>query len=248
MFPALADALAAARRTGRQHNLATVEAPADASSAYRVQADVARLLNTTVAGWKVGFGPDPSRTPIAGPIFSCDMRPNGGIYKLAPGERVKVEIELAFRLRIDLPTGVLHRDGLLDAALDWFVGIELVGTRYADPDAAPFEARLADNVNNSCYVIGSGAQSLGGLDIFALPCRLRINGETIADHPSRHADLDPLSPALAWAAHQADACGGLKAGQFVTTGCLNTPLDIDGPAAIEAELGGVGRAALKIVA
>lgn len=247
----LAARLIEARRTRRPWAFDTGLAPADSAQAYRVQAEVAAGLGLSVIGWKVGFDPTPERTPIAGPIFSCDARDNGCSYRLAHGEAVKVEVELALRLARDLPPRPGHPygvDDILDATGEFLIGLELVGSRYRDPEAAPFGARLADNVNNAAYVAGAGIPPDRALDRTRLPCRLWADGQCVTDHVGGHADGDPLVPLVAWANTQVDALGGLKAGQILTTGCLNVPTDFSGPARLVAELGGIGRVALDLTA
>jgi 2-keto-4-pentenoate hydratase len=239
----LALALAAARAQRRFYAYDAAERPQDP---YLVQAEVARLANTSASGWKTGFGPD--RTPIAGPIFACDMRENGGTYRLVPDEQVLVEVELAIRLARDLPAGrACSIDDVLAATAEMLVGIELIGTRFADPDAAPFEARLADNLNNGAYVTGEGTSDFAGLARAGLRMRLWIDGALAGDHPGVHPDGDPLTGVAAWASSQADRLGGLKAGQVLTTGSLNKPAPISRAARIEAELEGLGRVRLQIV-
>ncbi len=243
MTTPLALALAAARAQRRFHAYSAAERPLDP---YLVQAEVASLAKTSAVGWKTGFGPD--RTPIAGPIFASDMRENGGTYRLIPGEQVLVEVELAIRLARDLPPGRVYSiHDVLAATAEMLVGIELIGTRYADPDAVPFEARLADNLNNGAYVTGEGTRDFASLPREGLRLRLWIDGALSADHPGVHPDGDPLTGVAAWASAQADRLGGLKAGQVITTGSLNKPAPISRPARLEAELEGLGRVRLQIV-
>ncbi|MDB5649733.1 MAG: hypothetical protein JWL62_1253 [Hyphomicrobiales bacterium] len=249
--PALAARLAEARHTRQPYELEASATPADAAAAYATQADVAARLGTTVAGWKVGFAPTPDKAPMAGPMFACDFRENGGTYRLAPGETVMVEAELALRLAQDLPPrpGAPYTESeILAATGEMLVGIELVGTRYTDPDAAPFTARLADNFNNAAYVVGQGIRDFAGLDRARLRCHLWIDGTCVNDRIGGHGDGDPLLPMLAWASHQVDALGGLKAGQVITTGSLNAPVALSGSARIEAELAGLGRVTLNLSA
>jgi 2-keto-4-pentenoate hydratase len=242
MTTPLALALAAARRHRRLHAYSPAEAPADP---YRVQAEVASLMGTAVAGWKTGFGPD--RTPIAGPIFAADLRANGGTYHLVPGETVLVEVELAIRLACDLPAGRVWSIGdVLAATAEMLVGVELIGTRYADADSAHFAARLADNLNNGAYVAGEGTREFAGFNRSASDMRLWIDDALVADHPGVHPDGDPLTGVAAWASAQADRLGGLRAGQVITTGSLNKPAPIRSGAKIEAELSGLGRVRLDI--
>jgi 2-keto-4-pentenoate hydratase len=249
--PALAARLVEARHARRTHAFQAAEEPAGSAEAYAIQADVAAGLGTEVAGWKVGFAPTPEQTPMAGPIFACDMRESGGTYRLAAGETVKVEVELALRLGADLPArpqAPYTAEEILAATQDMLVGIELVGSRFTDPDSAPFTAKLADNFNNAAYVAGEGIRDFGALDRAQLRCRLWIDGELVTDRPGGHADGDPLVPLLAWASRQVDALGGLRAGQVITTGSLNTPAALSRNALIEAELSGLGRVTLRLEA
>jgi 2-keto-4-pentenoate hydratase len=241
----LARALAAARRQRRFHAYDALDAPDDP---YRVQAEVASLTGTVAAGWKTGFGPDRDRTPIAGPIFASDLYANGETYRLVPGEQVLVEVELAVRLARDLPPGRRYSiDDILAASEEMLIGLELIGTRYAQADSAPFAARLADNLNNGAYVRGEGTRDFAALGREALPMRLWIDGGLVADQPGVHPDGDPLTGVAAWAGAQMDRMGGLREGQVITTGSLNTPVAISDGARIEAELAGLGRVRLEIV-
>lgn len=249
--PALAARLVEARHARRTHAFQSGEEPAGSAEAYAMQAEVAEGLGTGVAGWKVGFAPTPWQTPMAGPIFACDMRESGGTYLLAAGENIKVEVELALRLGADLlarPEAPYNAEEILAATQEMLVGIELVGSRFTDPDNAPFTARLADNFNNAAYVAGDSIRDFAALDRAQLRCRLWIDGELVTDHSGGHADGDPLVPLLAWASHQVDALGGLRAGQVITTGSLNTPVALSRSAKIEAELAGLGRVTLRLEA
>ena len=243
----LADNLANARLTGSFHAYQAGEGPADHAGAYAIQAQVAKLTGNGVAGWKTGFAPQGQGIAIAGPLFSGDTRPNGGAYRLAKGAWVIVEVELAIRLARDLPKGPVYSiDDILEATDEVLTAIELVGTRYADFDAPPFEAKLADNLNNAGFVAGSGRRDVRAVARSGMALKLWRDGALIADHEARHNDGEPLLAVAAFASQQPDHLGGLKAGHYVTTGSLNKLLKIDGPAEFKAELGGIGHVSLRI--
>ncbi len=243
----LADNLAEARRTRTFHAYREGEGPADHDGAYAIQAAVAQLTGNEVAGWKTGFAPQDQGIAIAGPLFSGDTRANGGAYRLARGEWVIVEVELAIRLARDLPKGRPYGVGdILDATDEILCAIELVGTRYADFDAPPFEAKLADNLNNAGFVAGSGRRDVHAVARSGMALKLWRDGALIADHEARHNDGEPLLAVAAFASQQPDHLGGLKAGHYVTTGLLNKLLKIEGPAEFKAELGGIGSVSLRI--
>ncbi len=243
----LAENLASARRARKFHLWQALEGPADHAGAYGVQAEVARLTGQSVSGWKAGFAPEGEGRAIAGPLFSGDLRPDGGLYRLSPGEWVIVELELAIRLSRDLPRGPTYSvESILDATDEVLVAIELVGTRYADFEATPFEAKLADNLNNAGFVAGSGRRDVRAVARGGMGLKIWRDGALIADHEARHNDGEPLLAVAAFASQQPDHLGGLKAGHYVTTGSLNKLLKVDGPAEFKGELGGIGGVSLRI--
>jgi 2-keto-4-pentenoate hydratase len=243
----LAENLSRARQTRSFHRWQAGEGPSDHAGAYAVQAEVARLTGNGIAGWKTGFAPEGGGRAIAGPLFSGDTRANGGAYRLAKGAWVIVEVELAIRLGRDLPKGPTYSlEDVLDATDEVLTAIELVGTRYADFDGTPFEAKLADNLNNAGFVAGSGQRDVRAVARGGMALKLWRDGALIADHDARHNDGEPLLAVAAFASQQPDHLGGLKAGHYVTTGSLNRLLKVEGPAEFKAELGGIGSVALRI--
>jgi 2-keto-4-pentenoate hydratase len=243
----LAEIILDARRRREPHLLDPALAPPDLAAAFAVQAEVAAGLGETPAGWKVGF--TPQGAAWAAPIFPGDMR--AGEYRLAPGEMVKVEGELGVRFARDLPARPgkpYTREEILASIDEVFAGVELVASRFVDPDAAPFLAKLGDNFSNLAYAIGAGIRDFRALDLSALPCRIAFDGIVRHEAVGGHANGDPLAPLVAWASEQAGHLGGLKAGQFLTTGTLNTPIPADRPTNIHVSLGGVGEASLSLVA
>ena len=224
--------------------------PADNAAAYAIQAEVAGALGTMPAGWKVGL--IPGGGAFVAPVLSIDLMASGATYALARQiGGVKIEAELAVRLARDLPprSGKAYtRADVLDAVGEVFVGIELVATRFDNVDAAPFAARLADNFNNGAYVAGGGVKAFTAIDLSQVRCRLSVDGEIVNDRLGGHAEGDPLAPVVAWASVQCDLLGGLKAGQFITTGTLNVPVALNRPTQLEASLEGVGSVSLAIVA
>ncbi|MDF2116556.1 fumarylacetoacetate hydrolase family protein [Roseiarcaceae bacterium H3SJ34-1] len=245
----LAERLVTARKGRRQAAYAPSLLPVDNAAAYAVQAEVAGALGTIPAGWKVGL--IPGGGAFGAPILACDLMTSGATYGLAPDMGgVKVEAELAVRLARDLPPRPgkpYTRADILDAVGEVFVGIELVATRFNNVEDAPFAAKLADNFNNGAYVVGGGTKTFKAIDLSQIRCRLSVDGEITNDRLGGHGDSDPLVPVVAWASAQCDLLGGLKAGQFITTGTLNVPVALDRAARLEASLEGVGTVSVAVV-
>ena len=241
---ALADALLHARRTDTLATYAAAFAVADFDAAYAVQAEVATGLGAEVAGWKVGFAPD--RTPFAAPIFRADVRPDGASWRLG-AHPVKIELELAIRLGRDLPRASMTRETLVDSIVDVFPGIEFVQARFADAENVPFAARVADNFANLGYVEGAPVRAFRDLALDRLRVRVWEGDALRQDGTGTHLEGDPLKPVLAWIAVAADRFGGLKAGQFITTGTLTVPFDVVDSCSIRGAIDGVGEVTTSLV-
>ena len=231
-----ADALLAAHR--RQSPSGGEETPpADYASAMRVQRDVARALNATVAGWKVGFSAD--GVPVAGPLYASVLRPGHTSFPL-PDRGFIVEIELAFRLARDLPRKPYTRAEILDAIDEALIGIELIAGRRGEPPSVPYFAFLADNIGNAGYATGASTRAFRALDLKALPLRFTLDGQIVQEGPGGHPQGDPVEPLRAYASQPMDELGGLRKGQVITTGSLTKPLRFERAVRIDASLEGVG--------
>ena len=243
----LAQQLAQARRTRAYLTFSPAMACASAAAAYAVQAAVAAINGESVAGWKVGIGADGAA--MAAPIFASDLI-GGGRFALDGDRRsVKVEAELALRLARDLPAQparAYDRADILAATGEVFCGIELVNTRFINDAEVDFATRLADNFAHGGYAVGGATESFAGLDLTQLPCRVKRDGVIMSDRAGGHPLGDPLLPVIAWANGQCDRLGGLRAGQFITTGTLIEPFAIGGSGHVLAELGDVGAAEVDI--
>lgn len=243
----LAARLAEARRSHRFITLDPAMACKDSAEAYAVQAEVAAALGTTVAGWKVGLLPD--GTGWAAPIFACDSLADASTFRFAGDmNSVKVEAELGVRFGRDLPLRPgkpYSREEILDALSAVFAGIELVGTRFAKGTELPFATRLADNYANTVYAPGADCSNFRHLDLAKIRCVLKQDGKVVSDRIGGHQQGDPMIPVVAWVNAQTDRFGGIKAGQYITTGTLTQPYDLDTSVTLENELEGVGRATLK---
>lgn len=243
---ALIDALTRAH-TGAKLDAAAFAPPAAPAI---VQAAVVRRLADPVAGWKIGYGPDGA--PAAGALLRSTLLGSGETWRLQrDGDGVLVEIEIAFRLAADLPARdtIYRRDEVLAAVAQVLVGIEIIDSRFAGAPRPDFDFPLwlADRMGNSAYVAGAGVAPEAAPDLDARRCRIWRDGALVHDQPGGHPHRDPLLPLLAYANRPDDELGGLRAGQIVTTGSLNTPIRCAAPCRFEAEIDGLGRVALDLV-
>ena len=99
------------------------------------------------------------------------------------------------------------------------------------------QERNADFVTNGGFVRGPSAAGWRKLDLINIAVTLTIGGQEVVKRNGGHAAGDPLLPAVALAN---DLPGGIKAGQFVTTGTY-TGLTFAKPGqTVVVEFAGVG--------
>jgi len=220
-------------------------APADAALAYTVQAGVARALGTAVGAWKVG-GPL-AAPPTFAPIFATDVKasPWRSAARQTP---IGVECEIAFCLGRDLSPGRVHDRTSIRSAIDALVAvIELVDGRLQDFVDAPPLWKLADNQLNEGLLVGPRV-AVDATCWQDARITLSIDGDRRKAVAGGNPGGDSLD-LLVWLANNANGhCGGLRAGQIVTTGSYSG-LDMVAPGQrVEADFGPLGSLRLDVAA
>lgn len=235
---AIAQALAAAHRTGIAWQPTNGWPEISVADAYAVQAAVASELGWFPDGpraWKVGGTTDISAAPLPEVMHSPTHSPLTWV-RPAGQDEVLIEAELAFRLAEDLTR--------VDTVC---VSVELIGTRLAAGLSAPPNWKLADQGVHAGLLIGAeqpgeAFMAFTPADWQTQACRIQVQGpsgpavvhEARGSHPAIQADQADLHPlfTLPWLARHAasanpsaDPTGvttgrgkGLRAGDLVTTG------------------------------
>ncbi len=227
------DSILEARRRGVA--LEPAAEPASHAEAYEAQRLTAERLGTGVAGWKVAD--HPKIGPIAAPIFASVSHEAGAAWPVTQG--LGVEIEVALRLKRDLPQGAHGREAIAAAVDGYAVGVELVRTRLKDPQRNPF-ALLGDLMINDGYVMGQLQQPLADYAVPGRRCLFSVGGGTLHDAPCKPPALDPLAIIATWLTRADDRLGGLKAGQYVTTGSVCGIVPVTAKGRARAEIEGLG--------
>jgi 2-keto-4-pentenoate hydratase len=236
----LSAGLVEAHLSGAAISAHSFEPPQDLAVAEQVQSDVARQLGAEIAGWKVGFAPN-SDVAISAPLFKHLILTDRGRYRRRGAAFLAIEAEIAFRLRDDLDVG-----DPLSSLQTAFVGIEIVRSRLMEAVRAPFPTFVADNIGNGGYVIGPERVDWRTLNLASLRCRVWADDALIHDAVGGHPQGDPLLPIRACAQQPIDRLGGLRGGQFVTTGTLCGVVPIDGPRRIRVQLEHFGEVSVEI--
>jgi len=209
------EALVEARRTGRLIEQLPA-APASIEDAHLIQDRVTATLGEPVGAFKINAPPD--KAPTRGLIHARMIRPSPARFTQAEAPHCGVEAEVAFRFLRDLP----ERDEAY--AREEVVGvmaalpaIEIVSSRFRDPQARPPLEQLADSLINGGFVPGPETRDWSKLDVARLQVTLKVNGETVVERRGGHVADDPVGFAVALVNAMRQA-GGVKAGQIVTTG------------------------------
>ncbi len=190
---------------------------ADQAQAYRVQALVMRQLGA-IGGWKVG-APSPDGPISCAPLPASFLFDAPHVLHAAAFPQREVESEICFRLCVDLPPrpAAYGRAEVLAAIGSCHTGIEVLQSRFADPDSAGALSILADFIQTGAYVTGAAIPGWHNIDFAALPVTQTIDG---AD--AKHAVGNPAGDMIRlmiWLANEGAVwAGGLRAGQVVTCG------------------------------
>ncbi len=235
----VADALLAARAGGSVIPVADQAAQnLTLSDAYEVQAIVVRKTGA-VGGWKVGAA-GPVATPVWAPIFSLDIVADGVDLARPPEAKVGIEVEIAFKLHEPLSAESLGKADIQDVFSSAHLVVEYVESRLERPADATDGWKLADNQINGGLVVGEAIGNWQNLNLGKQRVRLSIDGTPTIDEMRHNPGGDPLR-LLRWAASRGTGhCGGLRSGQYVTTGSLSGIQWYRGGTRIRAELPDIG--------
>ncbi len=221
-----AQALLAVRRGApRIAALPAALSPHTLSEAYAIQLALLEEMHTDIAGWKASLfsaedgacAPLPANAVVDAPAYTQIVRPP---LRYAPPHGI--EAEVAFRLGRDLPPlaqgARYERDAVCAAVVSAHAVIEVVASRFIEPEAVSHLERVADQLINSLLVVGPSCPDWQALPLSALPLEVRVQGHPVFQGRGGHPQGDPLIP-LVWLANHLSMHGrGLRAGELVTTG------------------------------
>lgn len=249
---AIANALAQARLGAVAVGALLAEwTPRDLAGAYRLQREVTGLLGA-VRGWKVSALTAAQQQamgvpcPVGGPLIAPWVHEGSAVFELARFIRPKLECEFAFELGQDLPERALpYSRAEVTAAIGALrIGVEITDSRL--PAASPFLAELGDAFNNGAYVVGPACTDWQQIGFAGHPIVLNADGRELARGNGRPIlGGDPLAAVVLLANAQPPGCGGLRAGQVITTGTCTGAIPVPGPCSVEADFGALGRIALS---
>ncbi len=230
--------------TQKLHALPRALAPVDEAAAYAVQRRVMEALGG-IGGWKVGSsGPGGPCTCAPMPAAGIHASPShvGGSSRTLRG----VEAEICFRLGADLPPRAepYGRAEVIAAVAYCLPAIEVLDSRFTNPDEQDKLSLLADFSTHGGFVYGAPAADWQGIDFARETVRVLVDGEEV-----KTATANPAGDMIRLVQWLADAgahwAGGLRAGQYLTCGSW-TGKDFVGPSAqVQVEFAHAGSAAVE---
>jgi 2-keto-4-pentenoate hydratase len=244
MYQAAELLLAARRELAPIDHLPVELRPHSVEEAYALQ-DIVALALAPVGGWKVG-APSPDATPMFAPM------PLWGGY-LRSGERLGkrysrlrgVEAEVAFLLGADLPVRPepYSREEIVAAIASAHPAIEILESAFVDPDATEKFSMMGDLQINGGFAYGPAVADWQAIDLPAETVKLVIDGAVRCEAGMANPGGTDVLRLVTWLANEGQyRTGGLKAGDWITTGSWTGKLYAVAGSSVEvsfAHFGGV---------
>jgi 2-keto-4-pentenoate hydratase len=209
--------------------------PRSRAEAYQAAEAVARRSGGTVAGWKIAATSEAGQKhinvdgPLIGRIIGHRLLAPGAMVALGDNIMRVAEAEFAFRFSADLPPRKrpYDLDEAMAAVASLHLAIEIPDSRYRDFTRVGAAQLIADTACASWLVLGPALDmAWRRIDLAAHAVTGLRNGKAEARGAGRAVLGDPRK-AMTWFVNECAAyCGGVKAGQFVTTGTCITPMAV----------------------
>ena len=192
--------------------------PTTVDEAYFIQ-DRLSLVYGPVGGWKVG-APTPEATPMFAPMPLSWMAPSGVEIKQTKHRFRGLEAEIAFLLGKDLaPRETAYSmDEVVAAIASCHPVIEVLESGLLAPVSATRLSMIADLQMHGGFVYGAAVASWQEIDFSTEHVVLAVDGVVRVERTGSNTSGN-LMRLLPWLANEgAGRTGGLKAGQWITTG------------------------------
>ena len=216
----IANILLDARRESRPiPSLPPELAPANMDEVYAIQDQIVAAFGE-VGGWKIG-APTPEATPMFCPMPKVWMAPSGSVLSGPRWQYRGVEAEVAFLVGQDLPPRPNQPYSLeeaLSAMASCHPAIEVLETAFTDPANVPRETMLADLQMHGGFLYGPACAGWRSVDFTQEKVTLIVDSVVRAERTGSNTSGNLLK-LLPWLANEgAERTGGLRKGQWITTG------------------------------
>ena len=238
--------LLSARRdpTQKLHSLPEAMRPQNEEQAYLIQRAIMAELGD-IGAWKVG-SPNPTGAINCAPIPAAGVQDSPGHVLTEHCTDQGVEAEIAVKIAHDLPPrdAPYTPDDIMAAIASAHPAIEVLQSRYVDVGRVDPLSNLADSLSHFGLVIGPAIAGWQSIDLAAEQVALIVNGAEMKRCTGNPAgDMTRL---LVWLANQgARWAGGLRAGQYVTTGSWTAKDFVTPGAQVRVAFNHAGEAAMR---
>ncbi|WP_263381510.1 2-keto-4-pentenoate hydratase [Granulicella arctica] len=240
------NALLDARRTNTPLTDLPVEwQPTTLDEAYFVQ-DAMAVAYGEIGGWKVG-SPTADGTPIFAPMPRNWIAPAAAVLSEQTHRYRGLEAEIAFMMGEDLPPRATPytREEVVAAIESCHPAIEVLESGLVDPAAAARMSMLADLQMHGGFVYGPACPEWKSIDFTKETVTLAVDGLIRVERTGSNTSGD-LMRLLPWLANEgAVRTGGLKAGQWVTTGSWTGNVQAISGASVDVTFVHAGRVGLR---
>lgn len=238
-----ADLLLDARRTG--NTIADLPPELQITSVEEASfvQDLVAAAFGPVGGYKIG-APSLEATPTFAPMPAAWIYPTG--VEL-PGRLRILEAEIAFLIGEDLPprSTPYTRDEVLSAMASCHPAIEVLETGFTDNSAVSKLTGAADLQFNGAFVHGPAIADWQSIDWHKEHVTLVVDGVVRVDRIGSNTSGDLLRLPVFLANEGAERTGGLRRGQWITTGSwTGNTLALAGSVA-SAQFANAGKAQLR---
>jgi 2-keto-4-pentenoate hydratase len=230
--------------------------PQDRAAGYAIAETLAAKSGQSVAGWKIAATSEAGQKhinvdgPLAGRILSERLLKAGAKVPLGDNIMRVAEAEFAFRFGRDLPARSAAYDmpEVLEAVSALHLSMEIPDSRYSDFTKVGAAQLIADTACACWLVLGDAVTAdWRGIDLSAHKVDAYVDGVLKATGTGKAVLGDPRK-ALTWLVNEASAyCGGITAGQFVTTGTCIVPVAVSPGSSVRFDYGVLGTLEAQIV-
>jgi 2-keto-4-pentenoate hydratase len=204
------------------------------------------LVYGKVGGWKVGAA-TPEATPACAPMPLAWMGSNGAVMSRRMHRFRGLEAEIAFLMGDDLPPRerAYTLDDVVAAIASCHPAIEVLESAFEYPMTADKLSRLADLSTHGGFVYGDAYADWRTVDFAKESVVLDAEGVVRVERTGSNTAGD-LMRLLPWLANEGAArTGGLKAGQWVTTGSWTGVAEAIADSSVEVRFSTVGEVHLR---
>ncbi|MGI9316357.1 MAG: 2-keto-4-pentenoate hydratase, partial [bacterium] len=211
-------------------NIPNPIAPQSMQQAYLIQARLVSLMldryGSSTCGYKLAC--TNARVikllsvdgPLSGRMLSHSTHGSGAELNTDDFCRRIVELEFAFALGKDVPTGEVPytANTITPYIVSFLPALEIVDHHYTDFTQVGGKALAADNAIHGASIIGSPVPDWQHVDLAKHSVDLLVNGRSFSKGNGQNVLDSPLN-AMAWLANHLQSRGdSLKSGDLVTTG------------------------------